>query len=267
MPGATKNIAEQQLAKDSCKQLKAVALRTYLDQKTQSLEHERIAEFLPMVERIAHRVVTYLKPPLSFEDLVSAGTIGLIKAARDFDSSHKAEFKTYAYIRIKGAILDEFRASSLLPPHINKKIQNASELSWKITEQTGTAPTDTELAERLGITVDEVYETFEKARVQHFISINSFTDATPVRTGLLAAQDTTSPDKQLERAELIDKLAEAIQQLDQRRRQVIVLYYQQDLTMKQIADVFNITESRVSQLHASALFNLSVKLEQWKDAG
>lgn len=75
----------------------------------------------------------------------------------------------------------------------------------------------------------------------------------------------TGPDEQIERAELIDKLAEAIQQLSERRRQVILLYYQQHLTMKQIAEVIEITESRVSQLHASALFNLSVKLRQWKD--
>ena len=270
MPVATKNTAGKQPAEDTRKPLKAVALRTYLDRKTSrndEIEHERVAEFLPMVQRITHRVATYIKPPLSFEDLVSAGTIGLIKAARDFDPSHKAGFKTYAYIRIKGAILDELRASSLLPPHINKKIQNACELSWKITEKTGIAPTDEELAEKLGINVDEIYEIFEKARAQNFISIDSFVDATPARSRPLATADTTSPDKQLERTELIDKLTEAIQKLDRRQQQIIVLYYKQNLTMKQIADLFNITESRVSQLHASALFNLSMKLRQWKDAG
>jgi RNA polymerase sigma factor for flagellar operon FliA len=87
----------------------------------------------------------------------------------------------------------------------------------------------------------------------------------PALGSLLAAANTLTPDEQAERTELIDKLAEAIQQLSGKQRQIIILYYQQHLTMKQIAEVFEITESRVSQLHASALFNLSVKLRQWKD--
>jgi RNA polymerase sigma factor for flagellar operon FliA len=87
----------------------------------------------------------------------------------------------------------------------------------------------------------------------------------PPLGSLLAASNTTTPDEQAERTELTDKLTEAIQQLSQKQKQIIILYYQQHLTMKQIADVFEITESRVSQLHASAIFNLSVKLRQWKD--
>lgn len=262
----TKNISEQQLVKDGKKHLKAVVLRAYSGHQEQLLDNEQIAEFLPMVHRIVQRVVVYLKPPLSFEDLVSAGTIGLVKAARDFDPSYQAEFKTYAYIRIRGAVLDELRGWSFVSPDLNKRIQNALQLSREITERTGAAPTDAELADKLGITVDKLYDTFEKARAQHFVSIDSFGENYPALGNLLAAADTTTPHKQLEQAELIDKLTEAIQQLTERQRQIIVLYYQQHLTMKQIAEVFEITESRVSQLHASALFNLSVKLRQWEDA-
>jgi len=253
---------------DGTEHLKAVALRTYSGQKRPTaggLDDKQIAQLLPMVHKIVHRAVAYLKPPLSFEDLVSAGTVGLVKAARDFDSSHQAKFKTYAYIRVKGAILDELRSLSLLPANLNKRVRNARQLCQKITAQTGTAPADDELAEKLGITVDEVYELFENARAQHFVSIDGFTEEHSALGGFLAADDTTTPDKQFEQAELIDKLSEAIQQLDQRRRQIILLYYQQHLTMKQIADLLKITESRVSQLHASAVFNLSVKLRQWKD--
>ena len=263
----TKNISESRPIgiKDSQKHLNTVAVRTYSDQKRQSVEGKQIAEFLPMVHKIAQRVVTYLKPPLSFEDLVSAGTIGLIKAARDFEPSRQVKFQTYAYIRIKGAILDELRGWSFVPANLNKQIRNALELSWKITEQTGTAPTDAELAEKLGITVDKLYETFENARAQHFVSIDGSGEDTPALGNLLAAAHTPGPDEHIERTELIDKLTEAIQQLPERQRQIILLYYQQHLTMKQIAEIFKITESRISQLHASALFNLSIKLRQWKD--
>lgn len=257
--------AHKQLVDETHAHLKAVALRTYSEQKAQAIDDEWVSQFLPIVQRIARRTATYLRPPLSFEDLVSAGTVGLLKAARDFDASHHAEFKTYAYIRIKGAILDELRGASLLPANINRQIRNALELSRKITEQTGSAPTDDELAEKLGISVDEVHELFENARAQHFISIDGFGQGHLAPGELLPTSDTATPESQLEQAELIDELTDAIAHLDQRHRQIVVLYYQQHLTMKEIADILEITESRVSQLHASALFNLSAKLRKWKD--
>ena len=277
----TENISEEQFIKDtkadlltlgtpedSRKHLNTVALRAYSGQKKSDkdgIEDGRIADLLPMVHMIVRKVVTYLRPPLSFEDMVSAGAVGLVKAARDFDPSHHAEFKTYAYIRIKGAVLDELRGSSLLPANLSKRVRSARQLSRKILEQTGTAPTDAELAEKLGITIDELVETFENARAQYFVSLDGFGEDAPALSNLLAAAHTIAPDEQIERAELIDKLAEAIQQLSRKQRQLILLYYQQHLTMKQIAEIFEITESRVSQLHASAIFNLSVKLRQWKD--
>ncbi len=271
----SKQIREKGGEDDAGSAAKRIALRTYSGQKRPDAgqpwqDDEQIVQFLPMVHKIAHRVAAYLKPPLSFEDLVSAGTVGLIRAARDFDTSHQAEFKTYAYIRIKGAILDELRSLSLLPANVNKQVRNARQLCQKITEQTGTAPTDDELAEKLGITVEEVYELFENARVQHFISIDGLMEECAAPGDFLVTRNgrgTATPDEQLEQAELIDKLSESIQQLGKRRRQIILLYYQQHLTMKQIADLFKITESRVSQLHASALFSLSVKLRYWKDDG
>jgi RNA polymerase sigma factor for flagellar operon FliA len=263
-----KDIIEERFAGKSRKHLNGIALRAYTVQKKSvhgEIENEQIAELLPMVHKIARQVITYLRPPLSFEDMISAGTVGLVRAARDFDPSHQAEFKTYAYIRIKGAILDELRGWSFIPANLRKRIRMAHQLSRKITEQTGTAPTDTELAERLGITVEELYETFENARAQHFISLDGFGEDAPVLSNLLTAAHPVPPEEKVEREELIDKLAEAIRQLSERHRQVILLYYQQQLTMKQIAEILEITESRVSQLHASALFNLSVKLRQWKD--
>ena len=280
MPVETKNITELPsiadpkadksdlgILKDSRRHRNAAALRAYSGQKTQSVKNEQIAEFLPMVRKIVYRVVTYLKPPLSFEDLVSAGTVGLVKAARDFDSSYNTEFKTYAYTKIRGAILDELRGWSFVPANLNKQIRSAMQMAREITEQTGTAPTDDELAEKLGVTVDKLYETLGSARARHFVSIDACEEDTPALGGLLTAANTTTPAQQLERTELIEKLTEAIQQLTKRQQQIILLYYQQHLTMKQIAEVFEISEPRISQLHASALFNLSVKLREWKDGG
>jgi RNA polymerase sigma factor for flagellar operon FliA len=260
-----KNIPSDQAAHRDKRHLNGAARRAYLAQKSPPLENKQITDLLPMVHNIVRRVVSYLKPPLSYEDLVSAGTVGLVKAARDYDRSHHAEFNTYAYIRIKGAVLDELRSLSTLPPGAAKQIQRAMEITRKTAEQTGTTPTDTELAEKLGISEDELYKTFELARVRNFLSIDetAHSSAAPL-ADFLACSKTGAPDSQLEKNELIEKLTQAICQLEQRQRQIIVLYYQRQLTMKQIAEVFNITEPRVSQLHASAIFNLSVKMRQWK---
>jgi len=260
-----KKAFENQLVEDNRKHLKATAKCTYTGQKEMPIENEQIIQFLPMVRKIVQRVVTYLKSPLSYEDLVSAGTVGLVKAAHDYDPSSQASFKTYAYIRIRGAILDELRNFSLLPANVDKQIRKAAQISLEITNQTGTTPTDEQLAEKLHISVNKLYQMFENARARHFVSIDSCRENSfPLGSFLLAA-NTATPVQQLERNELIDKLTEAIGQLNARQRQIIILYYQQELTMKQIAEVFDITEPRVSQLHASALFNLSVKLRQWEN--
>jgi len=263
----TKNIAGGKPQQDSPEHLKKVAHRAYSGQKKQCIEHKQITEFLPMVHKIVRRVTTYLKPPLSYEDLVSAGTVGLLKAARNFDPSHHAEFKTYAYIRIRGAVLDELRDWSFVPANTVKQIRRTLRLYAEITEQTGSAPSDAELAEKLEITIDKLYQIFENARARHFVSIDGFGTDSPSLGGFLEAKNTKKPDERLEKNELLDKLTEAIGQLNEKQRQIILLYYQQQLTMKQIAGIFKITEPRVSQLHASAIFKLFVKLRQWKDGG
>ena len=250
---------------ESSEHLKAVALRAYSGHKHRPIGDEEILQLLPMVHKLARRAVTYLRPPLSFDDLVSAGTVGLLKAARDFDTSHLAEFTTYAYIRVKGAILDELRRASLLPSGVNKRIRQALRLSQEIAQQTGSPPSDEALAERLEIPVEELYALFEGARAQHFASIDASNAEEPALGNLLAAADSSAPDSRLEKAEMLEKLAEAMQALDQRRLQIIVLYYHKHLTMKQIAGLLEITESRVSQLHASALVSLSAKLEEYND--
>jgi len=261
----TENICANQPVDDANDLLKKRAHRAYNGYKKDTIDSDLIVQFLPMVHKIVQRVVTYIKPPLSYEDLVSAGTVGLIKAARDFNPSLQAEFKTYAYIRIRGSVLDELRNFSLLSPNAEKQIKEASQASLEMTNQNGKMPTDEELADKLQITVDKLYQTFENARTKNFISIDTMSENSTSLGATLIASDTPSPVDQLEQSELVEKLTEAIQQLNERQRQIIILYYQKELTMKQIAEVFNITEPRVSQLHANALFNLSVKMRKLRD--
>lgn len=247
--------------------LKSAAKRAYLDQKKVHIDDSEIVELLPLVHSIAHKIVTFIKPPIPYEDLVSAGTVGLVKAARDYDPSFQAEFKTYAYMRIKGAILDSLRSSSSLPSALHQQVRQTMSTSQSLYCQTGSLPTDEELASKLGISIDKLYETFENARAQHFLSIDGFAEGNPILGEVLAATGSGRPDEQLEKAELIEKLSAAIQVLPEKQKQVILLYYNQQLTMKQIADLLEITEPRVSQIHAAALFSLSVKLENSNEPG
>lgn len=246
--------------------MKSVALRTYAQQQQVDHYHKRILDMLPMVNKIANRVIGYIKPSLSFEDLVSAGTIGLIKAARDYDPAQNTEFSTYAYIRIKGAIIDELRKASFVPAKANKLYNQAEKLSSEILNETGTSPTHEQLADKLEITTEKLDETLAAGRTQHFISIDEEKNTdSPSLAKILICAKAASPGSRIEKSELLQKLAQAIMKLPEKQRQVIILYYKQNLTMKQAAQVFDVTESRISQLHASAIFNLSVYLKDWTD--
>lgn len=242
-------------------------LRAYGSQVKETQEEQLILQYLPLVHRIVSQVMTYLRPPLGREDLVSAGTIGLVKAARDFDASKDVEFKTYAYIRVRGAVIDEMRQWSFTPPALVRQFEQAQDLSARMLEESGNQPTDEELAERMEIPLDKLYQMFETVRARHFLSIHGLDDEAPALGDCLAAEDIEEPSSRIEREELIEHLALAIQDLPKKQRRIVVLYYHKELTMKQIAEVLEITESRVSQLHAAALFSLSSALRNWKAEG
>lgn len=262
---------EIRMAQEFLKEMPAVsagqALRAYGSQVRESQTDQQILQYLPLVHRIVSQVVSYLRPPLSREDLVSAGTIGLVKAAHDYDPSKDAEFKTYAYIRIRGAVIDELRQWSFAPPSLSKQFEQVQEASARLLEEKGQLPTDEELAEEVQIPVDKLYQLLEAARARHFLSIHGLDDEAPVLGECLADTGEPEPSHRLEREELVEHLARAIQNLPKKQRRIVVLYYQRELTMKQIAEVLGITESRVSQLHAAALFSLSTMLQKWKAEG
>lgn len=245
------------------------ALKAYGSHAKKAREDKLIIEFLPMVHKIVSQVVTYLQPPLTMDDLVSAGTIGLVKAARDYDKTKEAEFKTYAYIRIKGAVIDELRGWSFAPASLKKMLQNARDTYDAILSETNREPTDEQIADRMGIPVEKLLKVYENARARHFLSLDTVTGNEENAASIgqtLEARNTRAPSARMETRETAKALAKAIQQLPEKLRQIILLYYHKELTMKEVAEVLNITESRVSQLHASAVFKLSNKIRNWHDS-
>ena len=244
--------------------LKNMAARAYSKQQQKPLEEQRIMELLPMVSRIVSKVTSYVQAPLTRDDLVSAGTIGLIKAAKGYDATKNADFKTYAYIRIRGAIIDELRGWSFAPANLNKQFKQIEQIRLDITEETSIPPTDEQIAEAMSISMGKLYAIYENARSRHFMSISGFSDEEPALGQILSTNDE-SPDARLNKEEMVAQLSGAITDLPQKQRQIIILYYQQELTMKEIAEVLEVTESRVSQLHASAVCKLGANMKDYND--
>lgn len=244
------------------RQFNGTALRAYDDQMRRSRQDELIVQYLPLVHRIVHQVASYLQPPLTRDDLISAGTIGLVKAARDFDPTKDAEFKTYAYIRVRGAVIDELRGWSFAPPTVKKLFDQAQEIAERCMQEDGAVADDEQVAKAMDIPLEKLYQVYETARARHFLSISGADDETPSLGGLLAAGGS-APGDRMEREEMRKTLARAIGELPDKQKQIILLYYHRELTMKQVSEVMELTESRISQLHAAALFKLSMRMKQW----
>lgn len=242
------------------KALKAQISEAYARQSREADEEKWILENLPMVGRMARKIASYLTSEADMEDLISAGTLGLVRAARAYDRDKDTEFRTYAYIRVRGAIIDELRAKSFVPSTVHKQIRQVQSACEKMMARTGRTPGDAELAREVGLSPEQLYRVFQQARKQQFLSIHGLSKGPPVMNSLVPVDTSPSPAAQLERKELADRMAQAIRQLPKRDRTLLLLYYERDLSMKEIAAVLEITESRVSQLHAAALFKLSEKL-------
>ena len=241
--------------------LRERASAAYARQSREQLEERWILEYLPLVRHIVQKVAAHVAQRSDQEDLISAGTLGLVKAARAYEPGHDTEFKTYAYIRIRGAVLDELRGRSFTPARVHRQIQLVRQAYQTYCSSVGHAPDDRQLAQQAGMELEELYAVLEAARRQHFLSIHGLTDDDGESREYLPVDRGPSPQHQVERRELVERLVGALKELGERDRMVLLLYYERDLTMKEIAAVLGVTESRVSQLHASALFKLSMSLK------
>jgi RNA polymerase sigma factor for flagellar operon FliA len=233
---------------------------TYGVQSRQEIEEKWILDHLPLVRHVVAKITAQMAYTRDVDDLVSAGTLGLVKAARSFDPTRQAEFKTYAYIRIRGSVLDELRGRSFVPSTIHKRLRAAQRAAELFEAENGRPPSDEELARALDVGLDELYKLLEDGRRQNFLSIHGLSDDQPALDALVPPSQGPGPDSQLERKELSQRLAKAIRELPERDRIVLLLYYERDLTMKETAKVLGVTESRVSQMHASAMFKLNLRM-------
>ena len=227
-----------------------------------------IMEYAPLVKYIANRIAMRLPPHIEVNDLINAGVIGLIDAIEKFDPDKEVKFKTYAEIRIKGAILDELRSMDWIPRSIRKVINKLVNAYHELEQQLGRPAKDEEIAELLGLQMEEFYRLLKHSAGAPLISLDVMVDHDDKRRDILSCLvDPKSTDAfgVLGLNELKDAIAGAIDDLPEKEKQVVALYYYDELTMKEIGDVLNLTESRVSQIHTKAILRLRVRVTSLKN--
>ncbi len=238
-------------------------LEEYAKVKSPELREKIILEYAPLVKVVAGRLSMYLGYNVEYEDLVSYGIFGLIDAIDKFDCFKEVKFETYASLRIRGAILDQIRKMDWIPRTIRQKQKKIDAVIKEIELSIGHSATDEEIAAGLGISEEEYIDWQSQMKVTGLVSLNEY-----MEQGSEVPQDfnrhTTSrfesPEENIEKQELVKVLGDALELLTEKERKVITLYYYEDLTLKEISNVLEVSESRISQLHTRALQKMKKKM-------
>ncbi|HPC70315.1 MAG TPA: RNA polymerase sigma factor WhiG [Treponema sp.] len=224
-----------------------------------------IKQYAPLVKYVAGKVAVGMPHNVEFDDLVGFGTFGLLDAIEKFDPEKNVKFKTYAVTRIRGAIFDELRSIDWVPRSVRQKTKELEETIGSLEAQLGRTATDQEIAQALGMTEDEFLKTMMRISGTSILSLNdvwfSGDENDKVSIGeSIEAPSSLNPDIIVEKDEIRRIIIEAINELPDKEKKVLVLYYYEDLTLKEIGQVLEVTESRVSQLHTKAILRLRAKL-------
>ncbi len=221
-----------------------------------------------LVKRTAYHLAARLPANIEVDDLIQAGMIGLLEAAQNYDDSHGAgaSFATFATLRIRGAMLDEVRRNGWAPRSVQKGTRDLALATRNIEQRFGRAAEAVEIAQEMGVSIDNYYEMAEQAARSKVLAFDELANKDGELPGLSAAD--AGPESHLAQDDLKDEVATAITNLPERERMVMALYYQEELNLKEIGAVLNVSESRVCQLHGQALTRLRSRLGEWiNDAG
>jgi RNA polymerase sigma factor FliA len=206
-----------------------------------------ILEHLPLVRHLVGKLVAELPPNVDVDNLESAGVLGLVEAAHHFDPERGAQFKTYAYTRIRGAVLDELRRNCPLPQHMLQQVARVR----KVYDELPPPVTTHALAVATGLSEEEVADSLAAIRMTRLVSWEEHGELIGTRL-----DDPQRPDVRAEKEEQKRLLVEALNALDERERLIVTLYYLEDLRLKEIGEVLRLSESRISRLLSAALFHL-----------
>lgn len=229
-----------------------------------------IVEYAPLIKYIAQKIAARLPANIELDDLISSGVIGLMDAVEKYDQSRDNKFKTYAEFRIRGAILDELRAQDWVPRSVREKAKQLEKCYAKIEQDKGRQATEDEVCKELNITKEEFYELLNQVRSVSLLSyddISNFSKADKrAFHGIGGGESKVStPFNEVSLAYIRKMISDSIKDLPEKQRLVLSLYYFEDLNLKEIGRVLEVTESRVSQLHTQAVLRLKARLRNHWD--
>ncbi|MCQ2247457.1 MAG: RNA polymerase sigma factor WhiG [Treponema sp.] len=239
--------------------------REYKKTKSVAIRDRLIRQYMPLVKWVAGRISTGMPDSVEFDDLVGFGQFGLLDAINKFDVDKNVKFKTYATTRIRGAIFDELRELDWVPRSVRQKSREIEETIVDLEARLGRTATDSEIAKAMNLTESEYQSTIMKVSGTSVLSLNdvwhSGDDSEHISiVDSLEAPNSLNPDVIVEREEIRRVIIEAINELPKNEKLVIVLYYHEDLSFKEIGKVLDVSESRISQLHTKANLRLRAKL-------
>ncbi|WJW74559.1 RNA polymerase sigma factor FliA [Thiohalobacter sp. IOR34] len=225
-------------------------------------QDELVTRHAPLVKRIAYHLMSRLPPSVQADDLIQAGMIGLLEAARNYDPSQGASFETYAGIRIRGSMLDEIRRTDWTPRSVHRKARQVAEAVREIENSKGRDARDHEVAELLGIDINEYHRILQDAtgaRMFSFDDPGSMGEDREAR----GREQSNEPLDNLQNEDFQKALSEAIAGLPERERLVMALYYDEELNLREIGEVLGVSESRICQIHGQALIRLRARMGEW----
>jgi RNA polymerase sigma factor for flagellar operon FliA len=215
-----------------------------------------------LVKRIAYHVVSRLPSHIEVDDLIQAGMIGLLNAAQNFTPTKGANFETYAGIRIRGAMLDEARRSNWTPRSTFRNAKQVSLAIRSIENRTGRDAKAPEIAGALGVTLEEYHRMVESAASSRILSYEQLA-GDPERASMLPDAPEDGPETALEEDQFREAIGAAIAALPERERLVLSLYYDQELNLREIGEILEVSESRVCQIHGQAVLRVRARLDKW----
>lgn len=237
---------------------------TYKRTKDGQSRDQLLDEYVPLVKYVAGRLAINLPSNVEIGDLESFGFFGLLDALEKFDETRQVRFETYATTRIRGAIIDGLRTMDWVPRSTRAKVRQLENQIYELANQLGRHPQDSEVAAALGLSSERYYELLTEIKGINLFSLDETVATEKAGDSLkildLVVDHNALPDQQIVQAESVEELAAAVEELTEREQLVLALYYHEELTLKEIGHVLEVSESRVSQIHTKAISGLRSRL-------
>lgn len=231
----------------------------YAQNKDLETKQALIEQYAPIVKLVAGRLSIYLNNYVDLDDLIGYGVIGLIDAIDKFDLSKNVKFETYASLRIRGAILDEIRKLDWVPRTLRKKQKELSKAYVELETTLGRTPTDEEMGAELHLDSKEYYNLLQETNICSLVSMDEY----EIQVSNIKDTSMPTPEEYMQKKEMLRLLEGSIGELSEREQVVIQLYYFEELTLKEISSILEVSESRVSQLHTKSVGKLRLKLAKY----